>query len=309
MHGSSQLSLGNAGSIAALPAATGGSGALIGTDNPNGVLPMATPIPATNPGSCNQDVDIVFSLDVSGSMGPPLTKLDNEVMLVDAALATKNLPSPPHYGLVIFVDDVMVMNNGMAYPTLDALRMELANQISMTSANSARQVDPNGPPNFSWPENSLDSLYAAATQYQWRPDATTLRTVIHITDASFWDKMVVSSGAMSEAPGPMDMGSMHGYAETVAALRAAKIWVNTFTAMTGGPPDGMMSPPSHGQFRGTSVDVGKGFDEPYAGMPSIPMATGGFSWDIDDVYDGKISLATPINMSIEAHQCAVYPLN
>jgi hypothetical protein len=44
-------------------------------------------------------------------------------------------------------------------------------------------------------------------------------------------------------------------------------------------------------------------------MPSIPMATGGFSWDIDDVYDGKISLATPINMSIEAHQCAVYPLN
>jgi hypothetical protein len=42
-------------------------------------------------------------------------------------------------------------------------------------------------------------------------------------------------------------------------------------------------------------------------MPSIADATGGLAWDIDDVFDMKISLATPINESIEAHQCAVYP--
>jgi hypothetical protein len=277
-------------------------------DNPNGVLPEPAAAVPENPGRCNQDVDIVFVLDVSGSMGPPLTKLDNEVGLVDMALKGKNLPNPPHYGLVIFVDDVMAMNNGAPYMTLDMLKADLANQISMTTANTGRQVAAMGF-NFSWPENSLDALYTAASQFQWRPEATTLRTIIHITDASFWDLMAVSSGAMSEAPGPGDMGSMHSYMDTVAALRAKKIWVNTFTAKTGGPPDGMMSPPSHGTFRGTSVDVGIGFSEPYKSMPSIAMATGGFSWDIDDVYDGKISLATPINMSIEAHACATYPLN
>jgi hypothetical protein len=292
----------------AMPA--GGAGAPIAkADNPNGVLPEPAPAAPENPGGCNQDVDILFVLDVSGSMGPPLTKLDNEVGLVDMALKTKNLPGPPHYGLVIFVDDVMAMNNGAPYMTLDMLKSELANQISMTTANSARQVAANGPPNFSWPENSLDALYAGATQFQWRPEATTLRTIIHITDASFWDLKESSSGAMTEMLGLGETGSMHGYMETVAALRAKKIWVNTFTAKTGGPPDGMMSPPSHGQFRGTSVDVGIGFSEPYKSMPSIAMATGGFSWDIDDVYDGKISLATPINMSIEAHACAQYPLN
>jgi hypothetical protein len=303
------LFAGSGAAPAAAPIPSGPPGAPVPkADNPNGVLPpAAAPVPE-NPGGCNQDVDILFVLDVSGSMGPPLTKLDNEVGLVDMALKTKNLPSPPHYGLVLFVDDVMAMNNGAPYMTLDMLKSELASQIMMTTANSARQVAPNGPLNFSWPENSLDALYTAATQFQWRPEATTLRTIIHITDASFWDLKAVSSGAASEAPGPNDM-SMHSYMDTVAALRSKKIWVNTFTAKTGGPPDGMMSPPSHGMFRGTSVDVGIGFFEPYKSMPSIAMATGGFAWDIDDVFDGKISLATPINMSIEAHACAQYPLN
>jgi hypothetical protein len=263
-----------------------------------------------NPGRCNQDVDIVFVLDVSGSMGPPLTTLEREVGLVDMALQTKLLPSPPHYGLVLFVDDWKTMNNGAPYATLDALKAELANQIMLTSNDSSRQVTPGGVPNFSWPENSLDALFAAAREFQWRPPATTLRTIIHITDASFWDLTVTSSGAMSEAPLPgLDTGSMHGYQETIDALRAQKIWVNTFSAHTGGPPDGMTAPASHGTFRGISVDVGIGFFEPYAGKPTIAMSTGGFAWDIDDVFDGKLSLAAPINMSIEVHQCAVYPLN
>jgi hypothetical protein len=270
------------------------------------VIPLSPSLP-DNPGACNQDVDILFVLDVSGSMGPPLTTLDKEVGLVDAALATKNLPAPPHYGLLIFVDDHMTMNNGAPYMTLDALKADLMNQITMTNGNSGREVGSGN--NFDWPENSLDALFAATTEFQWRPAEKTLRTIIHITDASFWDLMNVSSGAASEALMSPEMGSMHSYKQTVDALRAQKIWVNTFTAHTGGPPDGMMSPPSHGMFRGTSVNVGIGWFEPYMGMPSIAMATGGFAWDIDDVFDGKISLAAPINMSIEVHQCAQYPLN
>jgi hypothetical protein len=259
-------------------------------------------------GACNQDVDVVFVLDVSGSMIPPLSTLEREVDMVDAALNAKGLPSHQHYGLVVFVDQAQVMNGGMPYLDVEAVKTELRSQIQMTNDNPSRQLD-GTPDNVTWPENSLDALYAAATQFQWRPGGDTLRTVILITDASFWDLMAPSSGADSEQNGIFpDQVSMHGYDETIGALRQQMIWVNTFAAKTGGPPDGMTSPPSHGNFRGTSVDVGIGFFEPYMGKPSIPEATGGFAWDIDEVYDGKISLATPINQSIEVHECAQYPL-
>jgi hypothetical protein len=288
------------------------SGGVAGNGFGNSSSPPIQPlVPNDQPeDSCNQDVDIVFVLDVSGSMIPPLTKLANEASLVDDALKAKALPSPPHYGLVVFVDDVQVMNGGMTYESVDALKAELANQISMTNASPPRQLD-GTPNNLTWPENSLDALYAAATQFQWRPAASTLRTIILITDASFWDLTAPSSGSDTEAnPGLFpEQASMHGYDETIDALRSQMIWTNTFTAKTGGPPDGMTSPPSHGDYRGTSVDVGIGFFEPYMGKPSIADATGGFAWDIDEVFDGKISLATPINQSIEVHECAEYPVD
>jgi hypothetical protein len=284
-----------------------GTGVAPVVDNPGGVLPPVAAA-APNPGGCNQDVDIVFSLDVSGSMTPSLTKLADEVGKVDEALKTKNLPSPPHYGLVIFVDDVLLMQAGAPYTDLESLKTEVRNQADLANANSSRQIDPNGI-NFSWPENSLDALFAT-TQFQWRPTATTLRIVFHITDASFWDGVAPSSGADSEKQiaGLEDAMSTHHYQEVIEALRAQHIWVNTFAAKTGGPPDGMTAPPSHGTFRGISVDVGIGFFEPYMSQKSIPDATGGTAWDLDDVYDGKISLGTPIQMSIEARQCVEYPM-
>lgn len=261
----------------------------------------------TGPDGCNQDVDIVFVLDVSGSMIPALSKLVEEVDLVDQALNVKALPSPQHYGLVLFVDAVQVMNGGMPYLDVEAVKAELTTQIDMTNNNPSRQLD-GTPSNVTWPENSLDALHAAATQFQWRPAGDTLRTIILVTDASFWVMTQPSSGNAAEAnllfP---DHASVHGYDEAIEALRAGMIWVNTFAAKTGGPPDGMMAPASHGQWRGISVDVGIGFFEPYAGQPSIAESTGGFAWDIDEVYDGIISLATPINDSIEVHECAVYP--
>jgi hypothetical protein len=284
-----------------------------GLDNgSSNVLPPAAAPPMENPGRCNQDVDVVFSLDITGSMIPPLTTLEEQVGIVDAALQTKNLPSPPHYGIVIFSDDFLLANDGM--PFIDILDVEdyLYEQIQKTNDMPPRQVDDAlEPNNLSWPENSMDALYEAATKFQWRPVDKTLRTIIHITDASFWDKNVSSSGHETEAPrqGVPGDSSMHGYEEVIAALRSQKIWVNTFTAKTGGPPDGNMSPPSHGQWRGTAVNVGKGWTEPYKGLPTVAMSTGGFALDIDDVFDKKITMADPINQAIENHQCAVYPLN
>lgn len=264
--------------------------------------------------NCNQDVDVVFVLDVSGSMIPPLTRLEAEVGMVDAALQAKNLPSPPHYGLVIFVDDVGVQNGGQPYADVAALTAAVTSEIGITNINAPRQVDAAQFNNLSWPENSLDALYAAATEFAWRPADNTLRTIIHVTDASFWDGDGVSSTAGDpmglEPAGGCPTGnpcSMHSYDETIAALRDAAIWVNTFAAKTGGPPGVTPSPPSHGGFRGVDVNVGIGFFEPYDGRPALADSTGGLAWDIDEVFDGVISLATPINDSIEDSQCMEYP--
>lgn len=295
---------GNGAGMVVLPTGNVGKGG-----NPDGNLLLPPPMAApANDGTCNQDVDIVFVLDVSGSMTPPLTRLQSEVTLVDQALQTKNLPHPPHYGLVIFVDTAQTMNGGMAFADVAALQAALQIEIDKTSNDNPRQLNGDSD-NLSWTEDALDGLYAAATEYQWREPMKTLRTIILITDASFWDGKNPSSNADSEKTNDFfpNHVSKHSYDETIAALRMNQIWVNTFAAKTGGPPDGMMAPASHGQFRGISVNVGIGYFEPYNGKPSIADSTGGLAWDIDDVYDMKISLATPINESIAAHQCAVYP--
>ncbi|HEX2675025.1 MAG TPA: vWA domain-containing protein [Polyangiales bacterium] len=293
-------------------AGSGGDGTF-GNPTGNGgmnALPLDAGRIAIDGGNCNQDVDIVFVLDVSGSMIPPLTKLVSEVDKVDAALKAKHLPGPPHYGLVIFVDDVIVLNNGMAYATLDDAKAAINNEIATTNTNPGRQAAPGGAFNNDWPENAIDGLYAAATGFQWRDTATTLRTVILITDASFRDLTKVSSAAgdpMMLETGNGTITSMHSYDETIAALRDHSIWVNTFTAKTGGPPTLNPSPPSHGAFRGVDVNVGIGYFEPYDGRNAIAESTGGLAWDIDDVFDGKISLATPINQAVEDRQCVSYP--
>jgi hypothetical protein len=294
------------GAVVTLPASSVPSGG-----NPDGNILLPPPMAApTSDGTCNQDVDIVFVLDVSGSMIPPLSTLEREVSLVDDALKTKNLPNPPHYGLVIFVDTPQTMNGGMPYADVEALKTELRSQISVTQMDPARQLGGAVSDNLTWPENALDGLWAAAGEFQWREVGKTLRTIILITDASFWDLTTASSGHMSEVNTsgffPTHV-SKHGYDDTIAQVRMQQIWINTFAAKTGGPPDGMVSPPSHGNNRGTSVNVGVGYFEPYAGKPSLAESTGGAAWDVDDVFDMKISLATPINESIEARQCAVYP--
>lgn len=283
--------------------------------------------------NCEKDVDVVFVVDVSGTMGPALSKIVDEVGKVHEALLNRGLPSEPRYGLVTFVDDVLVQNGGQPYTDVDALIQAVSLEVAASAAGWRQATDPITNPNASWPENSLDALYAAAKEFPWRDAEATHRTIIHVTDASFWDGTNVSSRAGDpenlEPPGgcsflgamaPLQLlvdlaggtcrlvSSQHSYDETIEALRSEQIWTNTFAAKTGGPPTGQPVPASHGIFRGTQVNVGIGFHEPYDGKPSIAESTGGLAWDLDEVYDGKISLATPIIEAIERTQCMSYPI-
>src|SRR5690606_26728127 len=90
-------------------AAEGSTAAAEDTD-PGGKLDVqpAGDLPDITEGGtgCGQDVDIVFVMDVSTTMGPFLDQLATEIIAVDEALDAIDLPGHPHHGLAAFVCDV-----------------------------------------------------------------------------------------------------------------------------------------------------------------------------------------------------------
>ena len=253
-------------------------------DTTGGKLDVAAPSDAINPtdsgNTCDQDVDIVFVMDVSTTMGPFLDQLAAEIIVVDEALDAMDLPSEPHYGLVVFVDDAALLNGGAPYADAAALQADFIMWSNFTATN--QQVG-GGNSNYTWTENSIDALYLAATDFQWRPEQTTTRIVIHTTDDTFWNGPTTADGVMIQ----------HSYAETVMALQQREIRDFTFAAQIGGSCE--------------CEDVTPGWSSPYMGQPPIPEATGGLVYDIDLVLVGQVSLADALTEAVETTMCEPYP--
>jgi hypothetical protein len=186
-------------------------------------------------------------MDVSTSMGPFLSKLANEILVVDQAIKQLQLIAPPQYGLVVFVDDTRFISNGQPYTDLNQLKQDFETWSNFTSSN---QQTNSTNLNSTWPENSLDALYRAANEFAWRPTTQTLRMIIHTTDDTFWNGPTSADGEQIQ----------HSYAETVAALQATQIRVFSFAAKLGDQR-------VHGR-DGRLVFA-------YQGQPAIPSATGG----------------------------------
>jgi hypothetical protein len=231
------------------------------------------------PTTCAQDVDIVFVMDVSTSMGPFLSTLADEIEAVDLALTELDLPAEPHYGLVVFVDDFAILGSAAPYPDAATLRADFQDWSAFTSTN--QQVGGGGL-NTTWPENSLDGLSAAATAFQWRPAASTLRLVIHTTDDTFWNGPLEANG----------VDIQHGYTDTVTALQEREVRVFSFAAQIGGECE--------------CEDVTPGWSTPYNGAPPIPEATDGGVFDIDLVLAGQVSLADAIPQAVIDTMCEPY---
>lgn len=273
--GPSGTTSGTGGSDTGGAASTGGNGASGGDINIGGLGGSGgAPV-------CTQNIDIVFVMDVSTSMGPFLTKLAEEMPAVDAAVQALNLESTPQYGLVVFVDDVMFANSAQPYANVGALQSEFQSWASFTSTNT--QVSGGGY-NSTWPENSLDALHAAATQFPWRPEAETLRVVIHTTDDTFWQGPTTADGE----------SVVYDYASTVTALQQAQVRVFSFAAQLGGPLE--------------TDPVGAGWFGPYGASPSIPDSTGGGVFELGQVLSGQISLSASITDSVEETFCDPYPV-
>ena len=226
-----------------------------------------------------EQVDVVFVVDVSTTMGFLLDRVEKGMREVDAAV--REVSSEPRYGLVVFVDDVLVANGGRPYASVAELQGELRRWRSFTSSN--RQILSEDA-NLDWPENSLDALHAAATEFAWRPAATTLRLVVHATDDDFGEAPAVQSGQRVRQT----------YRGTLDALRAAEVRVATFAAALGGQCE--------------CLDVKPGLRAGYGAMPSIPDATGGAAFDIDEVAVGRLSFAAAVKATVGGAICRSYPL-
>lgn len=251
-----------------------------GSDGPSPVIfDLGTLPDAPGADTCIQDVDIVFVMDVSTTMGGFLATLADEILAVDQALAQFDLPHPPHYGLAVFVDDAALLNAGAPYPDAATLQADFQMWSTFTSTN--QQVG-GGNSNSTWPENSLDALWLAASGFQWRPADSTLRIVIHTTDDTFWDGPTVGNNVMVE----------HGYAETVMALQDAQVRVFSFADDIGGACE--------------YLDVAPGWSAPYQGQTALPEATDGAVYDIEAVLAGTVSLGDAIFASVEESYCDPY---
>ncbi|HUT78970.1 MAG TPA: vWA domain-containing protein, partial [Polyangia bacterium] len=211
---------------------------------------------------CYEQLDIVFVLDVSTSMSGYLSTLENEIGLVwNAAL---ELDDEPHFGLVVFVDDVLTANSGQTYASTSAIQADFHDWYIHTSSNQQTQSMAS---NSDWPENTLDALHAAATDYDWRPKDITLRVVIHATDDTFREYPAsFTSGIQAQTT----------YPEVVQALQEQEIRVASFAAHLGGPLG--------------NADVEPGFFTDYGGQGAIPPSTSGQVFDIHEV-GSTISLA------------------
>lgn len=228
---------------------------------------------------CFAQMDIVFVMDVSTTMGYMLTALENEIGLVWDFTADK-FAGMPKFGLTVFVDDVTVTNDGNPFASKEAITAEFNKWGKFTSTNKQTQ---SAESNTDWPENALDALALTAENYKWRTASDTLKIVILATDDTFY-----------ENPKSFESGVhvQHTYGQTAALLVEGKIRVGAFAAKKGGSTG--------------NTDVQPGFFTPYNGMDSIPYATGGEVYFIDDVQTGTIHIYETVKAFIESAACKSY---
>jgi hypothetical protein len=87
----------------------------------------------------------------------------------------------------------------------------------------------------------------------------------------------------------------HSYIDVVEALRAAEVRMFSFAAKIGGQCE--------------CLDVRPGLFTRHRGRASLPDATGGAVFDIDEVASGKLGFAAAVGGAIKSGVCTRYPLS
>jgi hypothetical protein len=220
------------------------------------------------------NVDVVFVIDVSTTMAFALDRLADEIVALDASVRRHD--ADRRYGLVLFVDDVLVVD-GNPYTDAQTLRADFRRWARFTSTNRQLRSEAT---NVDWPENGLDALGAAVRSFAWRDAEDTLRLVVYASDDDFGEAGDVQSGQ-----------AVHGtYDGTLRALKRAQIRVASFTAPIGGQCE--------------CEDVRAGFMADHRGRPAIPVATGGAAFNLDEVAAGRLTFERALSPLIDGLVCS-----
>ena len=145
-------------------------------------------------------------------------------------------------------------------------------------------------------ENSLDALYAAATEFPWRENATrvivlaTYDTFLESPD-NYGDRDNDGDITSMDFPREGDYPALRTMSETTAALKAARVRVFSFTRIT---PPGIFEGCGTGRRR-PAADFTAGWTTPYDGAMPIPDATDARNFELEKIQSSELSLATTIN--------------
>jgi hypothetical protein len=260
--------------------------------------------------ACEEVIDVVFVLDTSSSMDFVLTKLETQIGQV--VTASNMVAADAHFGLIVFQDNHFLDNTGpldagVVHTSASSLQTRFKYYKDTYTANNRNPGDGVSGPTTQNPiceENSLDALYAAASTFPWRDNAT--RVVILATDDTFLERPDNygdrdGDGLTNKTDFPKEGNypAARTMTETVKALQDAKVRVFSFSRLT---------PPGFLERCGTPrrfpwEDITDGWTTPYKNMPPIPDQTDGANYDLDKVKTGSLSLADTINEVVLDSHC------
>jgi hypothetical protein len=261
-------------------------------------------------GKCEEVVDVVFVLDTSSSMDFVLTKLESQIG--DVVTASNMVAADAHFGLIAFQDNYKLdstgpLAGGVVHTSAMSLQTAFRNYRDNYTAYNRNPGDgPSGPTtqNPICEENSLDSLYAAATTFPWRDNAT--RVVILATDDTFLeatdnygDRDGDGLTNKTDYPREGNYPAGHTMADTVTALHDAHARVFSFSRIT---QPGLLERCGTGR-RLPWASITDGWTTPYKSQAPIPMQTDGGNYDLDKVKNGTLSLANTINEVVLDSHC------
>jgi hypothetical protein len=233
-----------------------------------------------------------------------LEKLGAEM---ESVVTAANAIAPDaHFGLIPFQDKYVLdatgsLSEGKVHTEAKTLQAAFKNYLDNYTAFNRNPGDPWSllPRNSICEENALDSLYAAAVEFPWRPNAT--RVVIAVTDDTFLERPddYGKKAAGDILPFPdYDAKAKWTVAETVAQLQEKRARVFSFSRLKAGDFGGCSTGRRLGQ-----DDVSDGWSTPYGTHDPIPVTTGGKNFDLKQVKDGMLSLSATINEVVVDSYC------
>lgn len=261
---------------------------------------------------CSDVIDLVFVLDTSSSMGFVLEELENQIgQVVEAG---NQLAPDARFGLVVFQDNHWLdatgpLEAGRVHTAATTLQTAFANYRTNFTDHNRNPGDGLQGPTTQNPiceENSLDGLYAAATDFPWRNNAT--RVIVLATDDTFLerpdnygDRDGDGLTDKTDYPREGDYPALRTMSETVTALQTARIRVFSFTRLQ---PPGVFDLTRCGTPRRLPWDdITDGWTTPYAGQAPISDQTDARNFDLDAVRTGTLSLADTINEVVLDSYC------